>query len=228
MTNEERVGHYVNQVLDQIPGPARERDRIGADVAAHVGERVAAGASVEAAVAQMGGAAEVARAYLAQVPMRMAPLSRRVGAFLADVALGFAAVLVMAAALGLGALGVRAFESAPVPIAIGVGVAAGIGLSAFVLSIVYFPLCESVWGQTIGKRLFEIYVAQEDGTRVSLWNAIVRRIPFVFEFFWLDALVALFTEKRQRAFDLVAKTVVVCAEPVQMAPGDRGAEADVG
>lgn len=218
MTGEKRVDLYVEQVLDHIPAPARERDRIGADVASHVRERVAAGATAEDAAAQMGEPAEVARAYLAEVPMRMAPLSRRVGAFLVDVVLGFTVVLAMFLAFGLGAIGLKAFESAPVPIAIGIGLAVGIGLSAFVLSIVYFPLCESLWGQTVGKRLFEIYVAQEDGTRVSLWNAIVRRIPFVFEFFWLDALVALFTEKRQRAFDLVAKTVVVCAEPMQVVP----------
>ncbi len=54
-----------------------------------------------------------------------------------------------------------------------------------------------------------LYVVAQDGTRLSLGRVLVRRVPFVFEFFWLDALVALFTRRRQRAFDLVAGSLVV-------------------
>ena len=47
-----------------------------------------------------------------------------------------------------------------------------------------------------------------------MMKAIVRRIPFFLEFFWIDAIVAIFTERKQRAFDLVAGTIVVhCDAP---------------
>ncbi len=77
------------------------------------------------------------------------------------------------------------------------------------LSIAYFPFLEWRYGQTLGKYLLSIHVTGEDGLRATLPGTIVRRIPFFFEFFWLDAIVAFFTERRQRAFDLVARTVVL-------------------
>ncbi|MFB6240034.1 MAG: RDD family protein, partial [Gemmatimonadota bacterium] len=77
------------------------------------------------------------------------------------------------------------------------------------LALLYFPALERLWGQTVGKRFFGLAVAREDGLRVGWWDAAVRRLPLFFEVFWLDALFAPFTEKRQRAFDIVAGTVVV-------------------
>ena len=37
----------------------------------------------------------------------------------------------------------------------------------------------------------------------------MRNLPWLLEFFWIDALFALFTDKRQRAFELLSKTRVV-------------------
>ena len=88
---------------------------------------------------------------------------------------------------------------------IGCGFVASLAL----LSIGYFPVLEWRFGQTLGKYLLGIYVVGEDGLRPSLPATIVRRIPFFLEFFWVDAIVAFFTERNQRAFDLVARTVVV-------------------
>lgn len=82
-------------------------------------------------------------------------------------------------------------------------------ISALVLSIVYFPLAEAIWGTTVGKRIMGLCVVAQNGTRVTWGKAIVRRIPFYFEFFWLDALFALIGQRRQRAFDRVAGTWVV-------------------
>ena len=42
-------------------------------------------------------------------------------------------------------------------------------------------------------------------------QAVVRQLPVLFQFFWIDVLFALFTERRQRAFELLSKTRVVVA-----------------
>jgi uncharacterized RDD family membrane protein YckC len=52
-------------------------------------------------------------------------------------------------------------------------------------------------------------VVREDGSRAGWVAAIIRRIPFFMNFFPIDALFVFFTERRQRAFDKVAGTVVI-------------------
>ena len=86
------------------------------------------------------------------------------------------------------------------------------GISVPIMSIAYFPVLEKLYGQTLGKWAMGIVVVRENGGTLRWRDAIIRRIPFVFEFFWLDALFALFTAQRQRAFDFVASTLVVRVE----------------
>jgi hypothetical protein len=76
-------------------------------------------------------------------------------------------------------------------------------------SVLYFPLFEARTGQTPGKRLFGIAVVKTSGTAVHFWRALLRRLPSLFNFALLDALFAAFTARRQRAFDIVAGTLVV-------------------
>ncbi|HJR54755.1 MAG TPA: hypothetical protein VJ982_13700, partial [Gemmatimonadota bacterium] len=59
---------------------------------------------------------------------------------------------------------------------------------------------------------FGIVVAKETGERAGPGAAIVRRIPFFFDIWPFDAAFLLFTARRQRAFDLAAKTIVIRAE----------------
>ena len=49
----------------------------------------------------------------------------------------------------------------------------------------------------------------EAGARISTGQAIVRNLPWMLEVFWIDALFALFTDRKQRAFELLSKTRVV-------------------
>jgi len=44
---------------------------------------------------------------------------------------------------------------------------------------------------------------------VGFWTAVVRRIPFLFDIWPIDAAFLLFTARRQRAFDLAADTIVI-------------------
>lgn len=210
------VNEYARQVMDLIPPAHPERDRIELDLRAHLEETVAElEGSPSAAFDRMGDPREVALAYLAEIPMRYAGVGRRVVAFFVDMLAGFAVLGTVAALclLVFGALAVveESTQAGAPEASIAFLVVLGIGFAASlaVLSIAYFPVLEWRFGQTLGKYLLGIYVVGEDGLRPSLPATIVRRIPFFLEFFWIDALVAFFTERNQRAFDLVARTLVV-------------------
>ena len=64
-------------------------------------------------------------------------------------------------------------------------------------------------GQSVAKRWLGLRVVRESGARISLGQSIVRALPWFLEVFWIDAVFALFTDKSQRAFELLSKTRVV-------------------
>lgn len=214
------INEYARQVMDFIPSAHPERDRIELDLRAHLEETVAElEGSPSAAFDRMGDPREVALAYLAEIPVRYAGVGRRVLAFFIDMLVGLAVFGTVAGMglliFGLLAVGEELTKTGPPQMTMAslVVVGAGFVASLALLSIAYFPVLEWRFGQTLGKYLLGIYVVGEDGLRPSLPATIVRRIPFFLEFFWIDAIVAFFTERNQRAFDLVARTVVVETRP---------------
>lgn len=193
----EPIEHYVQDVLDQLPPAVPGLHRMSADLTAHLREAADASGSDDGAVREMGPAKETARGYAEGLDLDPASLVDRTGAFLLDAGLGVAV-----AAL------IFVLEE---PLLANVEVSTGLILAATtggLLSVLYFPVLEALFGQTLGKRFFGLCVAREDGLRVGWWAAVIRRLPLFFEIFWLDALFAPFTEKKQRAFDIVASTIV--------------------
>ena len=91
-------------------------------------------------------------------------------------------------------------------------VAAAFVLGTLALYSVYLMIAEYAAGQTLGKRLFGLRVVTESGTRISLGQAFVRQLPSFFQFFWIDGMFTLFTDRRQRAFEMLSKTRVVVAD----------------
>lgn len=206
MSNAEPIiDRYVEEVLSHLPPSVPERERVAADVRAHLEEAASASGSPGEAVREMGSAPETAEGYAAGLDLEPASLVDRTGAFLADIGLGVAVSLALFAGSVL--MDGAAFSGPDGGIwsAILIRLAGLFGL----LALLYFPVLETLYGQTIGKRLFGLCVAREDGLRAEWWRTVIRRLPLFFEIFWLDALFAPFTERRQRAFDLVAKTIVV-------------------
>jgi uncharacterized RDD family membrane protein YckC len=55
--------------------------------------------------------------------------------------------------------------------------------------------------------------ASGSGARISVGQAIVRQLPMFLQVYWIDVLFALFTDKSQRAFEMLSKTRVVRALP---------------
>ena len=74
---------------------------------------------------------------------------------------------------------------------------------------IYPMVAEARYGKTLGKHLRGLRVVTESGMRISSGQAIVRNLPWLLEVWWIDALFALFTDRRQRAFELLSKTRVV-------------------
>lgn len=219
------IDEYVRQVMESVPPASPERGRIEIDVRAHLEETVAAEDSVPVAIGRMGPPRDVALAYLDNVPLQVASVGTRILAFLIDFFVGGALVLLslllivagllLVASVFFSVFGAMGVVDSPPAREIGTGAVIIIGalLTVMLLSVAYFPVLEWRYGQTLGKWLLGIHVVKEDGSRIRLVDAIVRRIPFFLEFFWIDAIVAFFTERKQRAFDLVARTIVVeCGE----------------
>lgn len=209
------IDEYIGAVLRHLPPGFAAARGVEAELRNHMADRMLAGSSEAEAVERMGRPEEVAEALLSGFRMRAAPLSRRVGAFLVDLGLGLVVVVpVLFMLFGMIDFWERTGAIWFGLVALLVG---GVAVAAFVLGVAYFPAAEAIWGQTVGKRLFGLCVVRESGTRVGWKGAIIRRIPFYFEFFWIDAVFALFTRDRQRAFDRVAGTrVVVCDPPPRL------------
>ena len=202
------IDRYVDDVMHRIAPGFPGRHRIEADLRSHLAERVAAGTDPPGAVARMGSPAEVARGFLESIQPPLASRADRLGGFLFDVGLGALAVaaIVLVAVVALGPHSTAPAADWPLPLAVALALCAVI---VFVLGILYFPVLESLFGQTAGKRVFGTFVAWETGERIGFWTAVVRRIPLLFDIWPIDAAFLLFTARRQRAFDLAARTIVI-------------------
>jgi uncharacterized RDD family membrane protein YckC len=189
---------YVDAVIDHVPAGLAQRDQIAMELRSHIAERVAGGQDVDAVLGQLGDPRTLAESYLAAVPLRSAALLPRLGAKLIDIGLvaAFVAALVALAWLVL---------SADAAFLVSVACLIG-GMFGFVG---YTVVAEYREGRTLGKRIMGMVVVRESGTRIGLGQALVRQVPFFAQFYAIDVLFALFTDRRQRAFELLTKTRVV-------------------
>ncbi|WP_245800261.1 RDD family protein [Haladaptatus litoreus] len=105
---------------------------------------------------------------------------------------------------------------------LGIDGLSGIGiLLSGLAALCYWLLIESLWdGYTIGKRLFDIRVVQEDGSPCSLGSSAILNLLEIIDgfFYYLIRFIAMaITDKRQRLGDRVAGTVVVSESSVEIA-----------
>lgn len=197
MTAEE----YLNQVLAMLPDTLPHRAQIAAELRSHIAERLAHGHRLDEVLRQLGDPTTLATSYLSAEPLVSAPFGSRVLAKIID-ALGVLAVVCPAALIA--AQFVPTYYR-PV-LVIGVVVFGG-----SLLFGAYTMASEYRKGQTIGKRLQGIRVVTEHGARISAGQAVVRQLPVFLQVCWIDAMFALFTERSQRAFEMLSKTRVVRA-----------------
>lgn len=94
------------------------------------------------------------------------------------------------------------------------------------VNVLYWALMESSkYRGTLGKMAMGLYVADLDGSPISIKTAFIRAIGKIFSsvIAGIGFLVAFFTERKQSLHDLIAKTVVLQkpkAAPAAAAPKD--------
>jgi uncharacterized RDD family membrane protein YckC len=155
-----------------------------------------------------------------------AGLGRRLAAYLLDVVIA-ASVLLFA---GFAMRGLRAFGLwlpavqglSPSEMWRGLGVGAKLSiLFGFVLSMgpIYLVLFEaSPWQASFGKRLFDIYVSDNEGRRIGVVRAFGRWFAkFFFNLFalWVVSMATIAATREKKALhDFVARTLVLRGRPV--------------
>jgi uncharacterized RDD family membrane protein YckC len=192
-------GHiYIQSVIDHVPYGLPLRDHIAMELRSHIAERTEHGQALDEVMRQLGDPLTLAESYLAAVPLESAAIGRRIAAKLIDAVFALGVV---------GSVTLVVWALVPREAAVFLPVLA---ILTCVLGLVtYTAIAEYRYGRTFGKRLMGIHVVRESGARIGLGQAIVRQLPFFGQFFWIDALFALFTDRRQRAFELLTKTRAV-------------------
>ena len=193
------IDDYINRVLAALPQATPQRSQIALELRGHIAERLEGGRSADDVLRQLGDPVALAESYLSAVPLVAASFGTRLIAKLLDIAL--VGVFVGAVAGFLTQL-VATYWMAPV--AVMVVVVGG----SFAFGI-YTIVAEYTAGETIGKRAMSLRVVRESGARISFGQAVVRQLPAFLQVYMIDAMFALFTERRQRAFELLSKTRVV-------------------
>jgi uncharacterized RDD family membrane protein YckC len=167
------------------------------EVRSHIAERLDHGQTVDEALRQLGDPVALAESYLAAIPLVPAAFWERASAKVLDL-LAFTCVYVPVAWL----------VSRIVPPHFVIIAAIALFAGGFCL---YTVVAEYRFGETIGKRLLGLRVVRESGGGISLGQSIVRQLPVFLQVGWIDIFFALFTERRQRAFEVLSKTRVVRA-----------------
>ena len=187
---------YIDRVVTRLPHEPALRQQVAMELRSHIAERVEHGDSVEDALRQLGDPETLAESYLEAVPLIPASFGRRAAAKLLD------AVAYVAVCAPIVGFLVWRFEFV-----------IGMIVGGFLLAIsAFYPLfAEYRFGKTLGKHWLGLRVVRESGARISFGQSVVRQLPLFLEVFWIDVLFALFTEKHQRAFELLSKTRVVLA-----------------
>ncbi len=201
---------YLSDVMKLIQGPPQEVKRIESDLKNHLqdlGDELGEELTLERITDRMGRPEEVAEEFMAGIKLHYAGFFSRALAFVIDMA----AHLFVAGFFILPAL---FFTDSPMSGFSAVKVFTGIFAFSLVLTaaglmILYFPILEGRYGTTLGKYLLNLHVVKENGAPIGYKEAFLRRIPYYFEFLVVDVLFIPFTEKNQRAFDLIARTVVI-------------------
>jgi uncharacterized RDD family membrane protein YckC len=198
---------YVDRVLEWLPLGTPNRSQIAMELRGHITERLAGGQSLDDALRQLGEPLALAESYLTAVPLVSAPFGSRALAKLVDIAL----ILVVMVPLICIVMLTTPREVMPLLLFIGI-------FGSAIVAGLYLTLSEARYGHTLGKRLFGLRVVRESGARISFGQAVVRQLPMFLQMYWIDVLFALFTERSQRAFELLSKTRVVKSTNLEGGP----------
>lgn len=159
---------------------------------------------------------DVATPERVQVSLPIAGIGTRAMAYLVDLAILFAALMVVFFVTSL----VIPDMLKAVEVLSGVERAVG-GLLIFAALWGYWTTMEIVWrGQTIGKRLLRIRVVKADGSPVGIFESAVRNLLRIVDFFpvcYPAGLITMLIDTRHRRLgDLLAGTMLVREEKIDL------------
>jgi uncharacterized RDD family membrane protein YckC len=190
---------YVNQVLAHMPRTTPRRDEIANELRSHIDDRIGLGDTLEGVLKQLGDPLRLAESYLADMPMVPATFGRRLAAKAIDLSLVWGLLAPMGYLVWRVA-SYRTFTLMMIALAI---------IGVFAPLAIYSAIAEYTTARTIGKELLGLRVVRDSGARIGVAGALIRQIPTWMQFHLIDGLFALFTEHRQRAFELLSRTRVV-------------------
>jgi uncharacterized RDD family membrane protein YckC len=196
---------YINRVLDHLPSGTPLRAQIAMELRGHIAERLESGQQVADVLRQLGDPTTLAESYLSAVPLVSASFLQRGLAKLIDVIL---VVLTILVGIALPAFLIARNHQEWWPFLYSVGLLVVILAASFGFGL-YTIVAEHWLGFTVGKRALGLRVVRESGAPIGLGQSIVRQLPMFLQVYWIDVLFALFTDKSQRAFELLSKTRVV-------------------
>ena len=198
---------YINGVLDHLPQRTPLREQIAMELRGHIAARLESGQAEADVLRQLGDPTTLAESYLSAVPLVSASFLQRGLAKSIDV---FLVVLTIGLFVGLPVFWVAGHQEWP--FVFGFGVLLMVFAASFGFGL-YTIVAEHWLGFTLGKRALGLRVVRESGAPIGLGQSIVRQLPMFLQVYWIDVLFALFTDKNQRAFELLSKTRVVTEAP---------------
>jgi uncharacterized RDD family membrane protein YckC len=194
---------YLERALRDVIGPQEKVESFVADLRTHFEAGAERGESEAQVASRLGPPEEVAASFMEGITLETAGFFARLFAFVADV--GVLAVLGLPALAAL----VLAVNANPAPGPVLIAAFAFIGLAMLGIVILYFPLLEGRYSRTPGKWWMRLRVVGEEHVQITFGQALLRRLSLYFELLALDAIFVVFTRKKQRAFDIVARTLVI-------------------
>jgi uncharacterized RDD family membrane protein YckC len=221
--------NYLKEFQRWTAGPKERREALSAEFAEHLREAEAAG-ELGSTLERLGPPRDAAKAFAAGHDLHTAPLGRRIVAFLIDCAIP---ALIVAAIVAIGTfLGseqatndlaqfARDLEQEREPIWSSVQVLAALtGLFGFGWWVIGLTIMEWRYGRGPGKAAMGLRVVTEEGTAPSFGQVVVRRLTLVFSgpLQLIDWAFALFDDRRQRAVEKLAHTMVIQDETPEPRP----------
>lgn len=212
--------NYLKEFERWTAGPAERRAALSAEFAEHLRGAEAAG-ELGSTLSRLGPPRDAAKAFAAGRDLRPAPLGKRILAFLIDCAIpALVVAVVIATGTFLGSEGAandlfdwaRDLAEERTPLWGGLQVLAAMLLAlAGLWWVVGLTIMEWRYGRTPGKAMTGLRVVSEEGIALSFGQAVVRRLTLVFSgpLQLIDWAFALFDERRQRAVEKLAHTMVI-------------------
>ena len=202
------IEEYLDRVERWIAGPKARKAQVRAEIEAHLRGAEASG-DVQGAISRLGDPREAARAFSEGHSLAIASLPRRIGAALIDLVV-FGALLTAAGGL-IALVGANNVNDQANPNVVA-NVFAGVAMvGALLWWALGLTLVEWKTGRTPGKALVGLRVVAVSGTAPSFGQILLRRLTLIFSgpLQIIDWCFVFFNPKHQRAFDILAHTLVV-------------------